>query len=147
MASLLYRGQLRYYIEDKGEECIIDSIPHCHTENFLILPRLKAFSVLQCGILSMIDTPFFHYIATKPHFLLLPLFQSIFSMTVWNTIDDRYYNFFFYIETMHNLLIFARFQSIFSITVWNTIDDRYSIFPLYRNEATFLAFAPFSEHF
>ena len=33
------------------------------------------------------------------------------------------------------------------MTVWNTIDDRYSIFPLYRNEATFLAFAPFSEHF
>ena len=60
----------------------------------------------------MIDTPFFHYIETKPHFLLLPLFQSIFNMTVWNTIDDRY-----------------------------------SIFPLYRNEATFLAFAPFSEHF
>ena len=51
--------------------------------------------------------------------------------------------FFFYIETMHNLIIFARFQSIFSMTVWNTIDDRYSIFPLYRNEATFLAFAPF----
>ena len=51
------------------------------------------------------------------------------------------------VETMHNLLIFGRFQSIFSMTVWNTIDDRYSIFPLYRNEATFLAFAPFSEHF
>ena len=33
------------------------------------------------------------------------------------------------------------------MTVRNTIDDRYSIFPLYRNEATFLAFAPFSEHF
>ena len=70
-------------------------------------------------------------------------------MTVWNTIDDRYSNFFFfYIETMHNLLIFARFQSIFSMTVWNTIDDRYSIPPLiYRNEATFLAFSPFSERF
>ena len=60
----------------------------------------------------MIDTPFFHYIETKPHFLLLSLFKSIFSMTVWNTIDDRY-----------------------------------SILPLYRNDATFLAFAPFSEHF
>ena len=69
-------------------------------------------------------------------------------MTVWNTIDDRYSNFFFfYIETMHNLLIFARFQSIFSMTVLNTIDDRYSIFPPYNNEATFLAFAPFSGHF
>ena len=33
------------------------------------------------------------------------------------------------------------------MTAWNTIDDRYSIFPLYRNEASFLAFAPFSEHF
>ena len=35
MASLLYRGQLRYYVEDKVGECIIDSIPHCHTENAL----------------------------------------------------------------------------------------------------------------
>ena len=35
MASLLYRGQLRYYIEDKVGECIIDSIPHCYTENAL----------------------------------------------------------------------------------------------------------------
>ena len=33
------------------------------------------------------------------------------------------------------------------MTVWNTVDDRYSILPLYRNEATFLAFVPFSEHF
>ena len=56
--------------------------------------------------------------------------------------------FFFYIETMHDLLVFfSRFQNIFSMTVWNTINDRYSIFPLYRNEATFLAFAPFSEYF
>ena len=68
--------QLFHYIETK---------PH-----FLILPLLKAFLVLQCGILSMIDTPFFHYIETKQHFLLLSLFQSIFSMTVWNTIDDKY---------------------------------------------------------
>ena len=35
MASLLYRGQLLYYIEDKVGECIIDSIPNCHTENAL----------------------------------------------------------------------------------------------------------------
>ena len=32
MASLLYRGRLRYYIEDKVGVCIIDSIPHCHSE-------------------------------------------------------------------------------------------------------------------
>ena len=82
---------------------------------FCFCPFFKVFSVWQCGILSMIDTPIFF--------------------------------FYMYIETMHNLLIFARFQSIFSMTVWNTIDDRYSIFPLYRNEATSLASAPFSEHF
>ena len=35
MVSLLYRGKLRYYIEDKVGECIIDSIPHCYTENAL----------------------------------------------------------------------------------------------------------------
>ena len=35
MVSLLYRGRLRYYIEDKVGVCIIDSIPHCHTENAL----------------------------------------------------------------------------------------------------------------
>ena len=34
MASLLYRGRLRYYIEDKVGVCIIDSIPHCHTKIF-----------------------------------------------------------------------------------------------------------------
>ena len=33
VASLLYRGQLRYYIEDKVGEFIIDGIPHSHTEN------------------------------------------------------------------------------------------------------------------
>ena len=32
MASLLYRGRLRYYIEDKVGVCVIDSIPHCHTK-------------------------------------------------------------------------------------------------------------------
>ena len=26
---------VNYYIEDKVGECIIDSIPHCHTENAL----------------------------------------------------------------------------------------------------------------
>ena len=32
VASLLYRGRVRYYIEDKVGVCIIDSIPHCHTK-------------------------------------------------------------------------------------------------------------------
>ena len=34
MASLLYGGRLRYYMEDKVGVCIIDSIPHCHTKIF-----------------------------------------------------------------------------------------------------------------
>ena len=34
MASLLYRGRLCFYIEDKVGVCIIDSIPHCHTKIF-----------------------------------------------------------------------------------------------------------------
>ena len=33
------------------------------------------------------------------------------------------------------------------MTVLNTIDDRYSIFPLYSNEATFLALVPFQSIF
>ena len=69
-------------------------------------------------------------------------------MTVWNTIDDRYSNFFLlYRNNAYFTNFFSRLKGIFSMTVWNTIDDRYSILPLYRNEATFLAFAPFSEHF
>ena len=91
----------------------------------------------------MIDTPFFHYIETKPHFLLLPLFHSKFSMTAWNTIDDTYSNFVLYIVTKPHFLIFATFESLFSMTVWNTIDETYSVVPLYRNEATFLDLAPF----
>ena len=34
VASLLYRGRLRYYIEDKVGVCIIDSFPQCHTKIF-----------------------------------------------------------------------------------------------------------------
>ena len=72
-------------------------------------------------------------------------FGSIFSKTVWNTIDDRYSSFVFYIETKPHFLIFASFQSIFTMAVWNTIDDRFvnSVLPLYRNEATFLDFRLF----
>ena len=32
----------------------------------------------------------------KPHFLIFASFQIIFSIKVWNTIDDRYSNFVFY---------------------------------------------------
>ena len=39
----------------------------------------------------MIDTPIFFLLYEKMHNLLIfARFQSIYSMTVWNTIDDRY---------------------------------------------------------
>ena len=74
---------------------------------------------------------FFLYTETKPHFLILPLFKTFFSMTVWNTIDDRYSKFVLYKETKQHFLIFGSFQSVFSMTMWNTIDDRYSNYVSY----------------
>ena len=84
----------------------------------------------------MIDTPiFFFYIETMHNLLIFPRFQSIFSMAVWNTNDDRYSILALY-SNEATFLAFALFQSIFSMTVWNTIDDRYSnFFLLYRNDA------------
>ena len=49
----------------------------------------------------MIDTPFFHYIETKPYF----------SMTVWNTIDDRYSNVVLFIEMMPHFLFLSLFKA------------------------------------
>ena len=89
---------------------------------------------------------FVFYIEMKPHFFIFVSLESIFCMTVRNTIDDKFSIISLY-RNEATFLDFASFESIFSMTVWNTIDDRYSIFPLYRNKATFLAFAPFSEHF
>ena len=68
---------------------------------FYFLPFYKAFSIGQCGILSMIDSPILSspYIETKPHFLIFASFERFFSMAVWNTVDDTYSNFVFYIVT------------------------------------------------
>ena len=76
----------------------------------------------------MIDTPIsFFYIEMMHNLLIFARFQSIFSMTVWNTIDDRYSNVVLYIEMKpHFLIFFASFQSIFIMAEWNHIDDRYS---------------------
>ena len=75
----------------------------------------------------MIDNPiFFFYIESKHNLLIFARFQSIFSMTVWNTNDDRYSNCVLYIEMKPYFLIFAAFQSIFIMAEWNHIDDRYS---------------------
>ena len=64
---------LRYYIEDKVEVCIINSIPHCF---------LKHFSM---AVWNTIDDKYSNvvlYIVTKPHFLIFASFQSIFTMAV-----------------------------------------------------------------
>ena len=58
--------------------------------------------------------------------------------------------FFFHIEAMHNLLILPVFRafSVWQCGILSMIDAPFFHFiELYRNEATFLAFAPFSEHF
>ena len=93
----------------------------------------------------MIDTPiFFLYIETMHNLLIFARFQSIFSMAVWNIIDDRY-SIFHYIETKPHFLPLHLFQSIFSMTVWNTIDDRYSNFFFFYIETmhNLLVFFPF----
>ena len=75
----------------------------------------------------MIDTPiFFIYIETMHNLLFFTRFQSIFSMIVWNTIDDRYSNVVLYTEMKPHFLIFLLFQSIFIMVEWNHIDVRYS---------------------
>ena len=64
----------------------------------------------------MIDTPvFFFYIETMHNCLILARFQSIFSMTVWNTIDDRYSNVVPYIEMKPHFLIFLPLFKAFSL--------------------------------
>ena len=69
-------------------------------------------------------------------------FGSIFSKTVWNTIDDRYSSFVFCIETKPHFLIFASFQSIFTMAVWNTIDDRHSIFCIMQKRSHISLLSP-----
>ena len=62
----------------------------------------------------MIDTPFFIiYIETMHNLLIFARFQSIFSMTVGNTIDDRYFNVVLYIEMKPHFLIFCFFSKHF----------------------------------
>ena len=65
MASLLYRGQLRYYIIDKVGECIIAGIPHCHTENALKRGKnqemwLRCYIEDRVGVCSIDSIPHCH---------------------------------------------------------------------------------------
>ena len=109
---------LRYYIKDKVGVRIIDSIPHCFSKHFsmavwntiddtyskfvlyivtkphfLILPLFKAYSLWQCEILSMIDTPILVLCRNEVTYFYFAILESIFSRTVWNTLDDRFSNF------------------------------------------------------
>ena len=64
----------------------------------------------------MIDTPiFFFYIETMHNLLIFARFQSIFSMKVWNTIDDRYCNVVLYIEMKPHFLICLPLFKAFSL--------------------------------
>ena len=64
-------------------------------------------------------------------------------MTVWNNIDDRYFNF-----VKPKFTDFALFQSIFSFTVWNTIiDDRKSNVGLYIEMKPYFLILPLFKAF
>ena len=64
----------------------------------------------------MIDTPVFScYIETMHNLLISARFQSIFSMTVCKTIDDRYSNVVLYIEMKQHFLIFLPLFKAFSL--------------------------------
>ena len=113
---------------------IIDSIPHCHTENALKRGKnqemwLRYYIEDKVGV-CIIDS--------IPH-----CFSKHLSMAVWNTIDDTYSNFVFYIVTKQHFLIFASFQSVFTMAVWNTIDDRYSNFCIMQKRSHISLFLPF----
>ena len=62
------------------------------SHNFFIFSHFQTFTVLQCGILSMIDTPFqlcpLYRNVTK--FLYILSFSKLFGMTVWKNVDDKY---------------------------------------------------------
>ena len=61
----------------------------------------------------MIDTSiFFFYLETMHYLLFFSRFQSIFSMTVWNTIDDRYPNVVLFIEMMPHFEAFPLRKSV-----------------------------------
>ena len=86
------------------------------------------------------------YIVTKPHFLIFASFESLISMTVWNTIDETYSVVPLY-RNKATFLDLAPFESISAI-VWISIDDTYSNFVLYiATKPHFLIFASFESIF
>ena len=95
----------------------------------------------------MIGTPFLYYAETKPHIFIFASLGSIFSRTVWNTIDDRYSSFVFYIETKPHFLILPLFKaySLWQCGILSMIDT--PIFVLCRNEVTYLYFWHLRKHF
>ena len=113
---------------------IIDSIPHCHSENALKRGKnqemwLRYYIEDKVGVCIIDSIPHCH--------------SKMLLKALCYTIDDTYSNFVLYIVTKPHFLIFISFERLFSMTVCNTIDETYSVVPLYRNEATFLDLAPF----
>ena len=50
--------------------------------------RIQYNTIWQCGILH-----FLYYAETKSHIFIFAILESIFSKTVWSTMDDRFSNF------------------------------------------------------
>ena len=134
MTSFLHNTKIGVYI--------IDSIPHCHSEYALKRGKNQEmwlrFYIEDKTVISIISL-----YRNEATLLDFASFESIFSMTVWNTIDDRYSSFVFYIESKPHFLIFASFQSIFTMAVRNTIDDRYSNFCIMQKRSHISLFLPF----
>ena len=91
---------------------------------------------------------FVHYIhvVTKPHFLFFASFESLFSMPVWNTIDETYSVVPLY-RNEATFLDLAPFESISACQCGILSMIHTPFCPLYSNEATFLDFASFEKAF
>ena len=127
---------LRYYIEDKVEVFIINSVPHCFS---------KHFSMAVWNTIDDTYSNFVLYIVTKPHFLIFVSFQSIFTMAVWNTIDDRYFNFCF-MQKRSQISLFLPFKKAFSVGqcgILSMIDSPILSSPYIETKPHFLIFASF----
>ena len=102
MASLLYRGRLRYDIEDKVGVCIIDSITHCHTKIFQNRRKSRnVASFLYRGRTELMNLSsiVFHAVLLKMDTAILKSFKIGENLEMWLR---------FYIEGGQNWRIYHR---------------------------------------
>ena len=107
------------YIEDKVGVCIIDIIPHCFSKHF----SKAVWNTIQLCPLYSKEAIFLDFCLFSKH---------IQYGSVEYYIDDRFSNFVLPLYRNEvKFLIFASFERVFSMPVWNTIDDTYSNFVFY----------------